>query len=115
MTWLTEQISAVGAWVLNQIVYTGRFGHFSWQVIRKFPASLKRFSIVVQQMMFLGNHSLLIIAVSGFFIGAVLGLQGYDILVTYGSEEALGVLVALALIRELGPVVTALPRQSRTD
>lgn len=59
-------------------------------------------------MMFLGNHSLLIIAVSGFFIGAVLGLQGYDILVTYGSEEALGVLVALALIRELGPVVTAL-------
>lgn len=58
MTWLTEQISAVGAWVLNQIVYTGRFGHFSWQVIRKFPASLKRFSIVVQQMMFLGNHSL---------------------------------------------------------
>ena len=45
---------------------------------------------------------------SGFFIGAVLGLQGYDILVTYGSEEALGVLVALALIRELGPVVTAL-------
>ena len=76
MTWLTEQISAVGAWVLNQIVYTGRFGHFSWQVIRKFPASLKRFSIVVQQMMFLGNHSLLIIAVSGFFIGAVLGLVG---------------------------------------
>lgn len=72
-------------------------------MIRKFPASLKRFSIVVQQMMFLGNHSLLIIAVSGFFIGAVLGLQGYDILVTYGSEEALGVLVALALIRELGP------------
>lgn len=108
MNWLTEQISAVGAWVLNQIVHTGRFGRFSWQVIRKFPASLKRFSIVVQQMMFLGNHSLLIIAVSGFFIGAVLGLQGYDILVTYGSEEALGVLVALALIRELGPVVTAL-------
>ena len=102
MNWLTEQISAVGAWVLNQIVHTGRFGRFSWQVIRKFPASLKRFSIVVQQMMFLGNHSLLIIAVSGFFIGAVLGLQGYDILVTYGSEEALGVLVAL------GPVVTAL-------
>ena len=75
MNWLTEQISAVGAWVLNQIVHTGRFGRFSWQVIRKFPASLKRFSIVVQQMMFLGNHSLLIIAVSGFFIGAVLGLQ----------------------------------------
>jgi phospholipid/cholesterol/gamma-HCH transport system permease protein len=113
MNWLTEQISAVGAWVLNQIVHTGRFGRFSWQVIRKFPASLKRFSIVVQQMMFLGNHSLLIIAVSGFFIGAVLGLQGYDILVTYGSEEALGVLVALALIRELGPVVTALCRTCR--
>ena len=50
MNWLTEQISAVGAWVLNQIVHTGRFGRFSWQVIRKFPASLKRFSIVVQQI-----------------------------------------------------------------
>ena len=107
MNWLTEQISAVGAWVLNQIVHTGRFGRFSWQVIRKFPASLKRFSIVVQQMMFLGNHSLLIIAVSGFFIGAVLGLQGYDILVTYGSEEALGVLVALLFAGRAGTSLTA--------
>ena len=77
-------------------------------VTMKSPAAFKRFSVLLQQVYFLGNRSLLIIAVSGFFIGAVLGLQGYDILVTYGSEEALGVLVALSLVRELGPVVTAL-------
>ncbi|HNL35841.1 MAG TPA: lipid asymmetry maintenance ABC transporter permease subunit MlaE, partial [Agitococcus sp.] len=52
--------------------------------------------------------SLPIILVSGLFIGLVLGLQGYNILVTYGSEQALGTMVALTLVRELGPVVTAL-------
>jgi len=52
--------------------------------------------------------SLLIIIVSGLFIGLVLGLQGYTILVNYGSESALGTMVALVLVRELGPVVTAL-------
>jgi phospholipid/cholesterol/gamma-HCH transport system permease protein len=55
-----------------------------------------------------GVLSLLIIVVSGLFIGLVLGLQGYTILVDYGSEQALGTMVALTLVRELGPVVTAL-------
>jgi phospholipid/cholesterol/gamma-HCH transport system permease protein len=57
---------------------------------------------------FLGNYSLAIIAVSGLFVGFVLGLQGYYTLQRYGSSEALGLLVALSLVRELGPVVTAL-------
>ena len=57
----------------------------------------------MQQIHFLGNGSLLIIAVSGLFVGFVLGLQGYYTLVSYGSEQALGVLVALSLVRELGP------------
>ena len=69
---------------------------------------LMRPSLLIQQMYFLGNLSLVIIAVSGLFVGFVLGLQGYYTLSRYGSSSALGVLVALSLVRELGPVVTAL-------
>jgi len=64
--------------------------------------------LVADQLHFLGNYSLAIIAVSGLFVGFVLGLQGYYILQRYGSSEALGLMVALSLVRELGPVVTAL-------
>jgi phospholipid/cholesterol/gamma-HCH transport system permease protein len=63
---------------------------------------------VRDQVHFLGNYSLAIIKVSGLFVGFVLGLQGYYTLQRYGSSEALGLLVALSLVRELGPVVTAL-------
>src|SRR5690606_8349887 len=68
----------------------------------------RRPGLISQQVHFIGNHSLLIITVSGLFVGFVLGLQGYYTLNRYGSEEALGLLVALSLTRELGPVVTAL-------
>lgn len=70
--------------------------------------SLRRFGLVRDQIHFLGNYSLAIIAVSGLFVGFVLGLQGYYTLQRYGSSEALGLLVALSLVRELGPVVAAL-------
>ena len=70
--------------------------------------TLRRFALVRDQIHFLGNHSLAIIAVSGLFVGFVLGLQGYYTLQRYGSSEALGLLVALSLVRELGPVVSAL-------
>ena len=73
-----------------------------------FGASFRRFGLVRDQVHFLGNYSLAIIAVSGLFVGFVLGLQGYYTLQRYGSSEALGLLVALSLVRELGPVVTAL-------
>jgi phospholipid/cholesterol/gamma-HCH transport system permease protein len=72
------------------------------------PALLRRFRLVTDQVFFVGNLSLVIIAVSGLFVGFVLGLQGYYTLNRYGSEQALGLLVALSLVRELGPVVTAL-------
>lgn len=70
--------------------------------------TLARFRLVSAQVHFLGNYSLAIITVSGLFVGFVLGLQGYYTLQRYGSSEALGLLVALSLVRELGPVVTAL-------
>lgn len=67
-----------------------------------------RFGLVIQQVYSVGVLSLLIILVSGLFVGMVLGLQGYNTLVDFGAEESLGVVVALSLVRELGPVVTAL-------
>ena len=69
---------------------------------------VRRPGLVRDQIHFMGNYSLAIIAVSGIFVGFVLGLQGYYTLQRYGSSEALGLLVALSLVRELGPVITAL-------
>jgi len=69
---------------------------------------LPRIGLVIQQMFSIGVLSLVIILVSGLFVGMVLGLQGYNTLVDFGAEESLGVVVALSLVRELGPVVTAL-------
>lgn len=70
--------------------------------------SFRRFHLVIREVYFTGVKSLVIISVSAFFVGMVLGLQGYHTLERYGSSEAIGVLVALSLVRELGPVVTAL-------
>jgi phospholipid/cholesterol/gamma-HCH transport system permease protein len=70
--------------------------------------TFQRFGLVRDQIHFLGNYSLAIIAISGLFVGFVFGLQGYYTLLRYGSSEALGLLVTLTLVRELGPVVTAL-------
>jgi len=66
------------------------------------------FQLLVKQLYSVGVLSLAIIAVSGVFIGMVLSLQGYSILTKYGSEQAVGQMIALTLLRELGPVVTAL-------
>ena len=71
-------------------------------------ALLRRLRLVTDQIHFMGNYSLAIIMVSGTFVGFVLALQGYYTLQRYGSSEALGLLVALSLVRELGPVIAAL-------
>ena len=78
------------------------------RLIRLFGLTMRHFGLVRDQIHFLGNYSLAIIAVSGLFVGFVLSLQGYYTLQRYGSSEALGLLVALSLVRELGPVVSAL-------
>ncbi|MDH5369309.1 MAG: lipid asymmetry maintenance ABC transporter permease subunit MlaE [Gammaproteobacteria bacterium] len=77
-------------------------------IVGGLPGMLLRFPLVIQQMYSVGVLSLLIILVSGLFVGMVLGLQGYNTLVDFGAEESLGVMVALSLVRELGPVVAAL-------
>ena len=100
--------SDVGFAVRQQVAGVGYATRFFWRLIKLFGPTMKRFSLVRDQIHFLGNYSLLIIAVSGLFVGFVLALQGYNILQRYGSAEAVGMMVALSLLRELGPVVTAL-------
>lgn len=75
--------------------------------------ALRRFHLTLREIYFSGVLSLIIILVSGLFVGMVLGLQGYETLQRYGSSEALGVLVSLSLVRELGPVVAGLLFASR--
>jgi phospholipid/cholesterol/gamma-HCH transport system permease protein len=86
----------------------GHAAFFFVELLRAVPASLRRFLLVVVQLHAIGNRSLLIIVASGTAVGFVLALQMYYALVTYGAAEQLGLIVNLSLVRELGPVVTAL-------
>ncbi|CAB3689334.1 Intermembrane phospholipid transport system permease protein MlaE [Paraburkholderia rhynchosiae] len=101
-------ISSVGRSVLEGLGTAGYATRFFFRLLFEFFPLLRRPRLVTKQIHFVGNYSLVIIAVSGLFVGFVLGLQGYYTLNRYGSEQALGLLVALSLVRELGPVVTAL-------
>lgn len=98
----------VGFAVRGLMADLGYGARLFWRLARLFGPAMRRFGLVRDQIHFLGNYSLAIITVSGLFVGFVLGLQGYYTLQRYGSSEALGLLVALSLVRELGPVITAL-------
>lgn len=100
--------SDVGFAVRRKLADMGHAARLLLRLLRLAGPSFGRFGLVRDQVHFLGNHSLAIIVVSGLFVGFVLGLQGYYTLQRYGSSEALGLLVALSLVRELGPVVSAL-------
>lgn len=102
--WPSDVGRATRVWLSN----LGNGARLFARLVKLSGPVLRRFSLVGDQIHFLGNYSLAIIAVSGLFVGFVLGLQGYYTLQRYGSSEALGLLVALSLVRELGPVVTAL-------
>ncbi|MEG0046997.1 MAG: ABC transporter permease, partial [Comamonas sp.] len=101
-------IARIGAAVRGQLINMGIGARLFWRLLTLLGPALKRPRLIGDQIHFLGNYSLAIIGVSGLFVGFVLGLQGYYILQRYGSAEALGMMVALSLLRELGPVVTAL-------
>ena len=98
----------VGLAVRSKLADLGYGARLFLRLLASLPSALRRFGLVRDQIHFMGNYSLAIIAVSGIFVGFVLGLQGYYTLQRYGSSEALGLLVALSLVRELGPVITAL-------
>jgi phospholipid/cholesterol/gamma-HCH transport system permease protein len=106
MTWLNP--ADLGYATRRKLGDLGHGARLFLRLLSLFGASFRRFGLIRDQVHFLGNFSLAIIAVSGLFVGFVLGLQGYYTLQRYGSSEALGLLVALSLVRELGPVVTAL-------
>jgi phospholipid/cholesterol/gamma-HCH transport system permease protein len=101
-------IQRLGHATRTRLAGLGFFSRFFLTLLIRSGIILRRPRLVSQQIHFIGNYSLLIITVSGLFVGFVLGLQGYYTLNRYGSEEALGLLVALSLTRELGPVITAL-------
>lgn len=101
-------IQRLGAWTLDSISRWGRAAMFLVQTLVGCAWSLRRFALVIQQVFSVGVLTLVIIVVSGLFVGMVLGLQGYNTLVDFGAETSLGLLVALSLTRELGPVLTAL-------
>jgi len=86
----------------------GRSNLFLLKTLVGIPSVLRRPYLLIAQLLSVGVLSLLLIAVSGLFVGMVLALQGYNTLVDFGAEESLGVVVALSIVRELGPVVTAL-------
>ena len=86
----------------------GRYAFFAGRVAAETPRALLRFGLVVEQVHNAGALSLVIIMLSGLFVGMVLGLQGFDLLERFGSEESLGTAAALGLLKELGPVITAL-------
>ncbi|HSY29721.1 MAG TPA: lipid asymmetry maintenance ABC transporter permease subunit MlaE [Burkholderiaceae bacterium] len=105
---IVRAIASLGRSVREWLESLGYAARMLFDMLRVSVGLLRRPRLITDQIHFIGNYSLVIIAVSGLFVGFVLGLQGYYTLNKYGSEQALGLLVALSLTRELGPVVTAL-------
>ncbi len=101
-------LRTLGHGVTRRIWRLGAAARLFWLILISSGESFRRFHLTTREVYFTGVRSLIIISVSAFFVGMVLGLQGYHTLQKYGSSESIGVLVALALVRELGPVVTAL-------
>jgi len=104
---------SVGRRVIDGVWRMGLATRFFFLIMLYSGRCFRRPRLIVREIYSTGVLSLIIILVSGLFVGMVLGLQGYETLQTYGAEEALGILVALSLVRELGPVVAALLFASR--
>ncbi len=96
------------SWLLSSVRKLGAVALFLAQLLGQSLPALSRPQLVIAQIYNCGARSLIIVMLSGLFVGMVLGLQGYDLLSRFGSESALGVAAALGVIKELGPVITAL-------
>src|SRR5690606_29423345 len=108
-----DDIAKLGAWTLGRLAVLGFALRFLLRLAWLSLLSLRRPDLIIEQLYFIGNRSLSIITASGLFVGFVLGLQGYYTLERYAPEQGRGLLVALALTRALGPVVSALPIAGR--
>ena len=105
---MTGALAFIGRRTLETLRALGHHAFFFFDLLRNVPAALRRPFLVIAQIHAIGNLSLVIIMASGLAVGFVLALQSYYALATYGASESLGLLVNLSLVRELGPVVTAL-------
>jgi phospholipid/cholesterol/gamma-HCH transport system permease protein len=101
-------LQRLGRLSLDLLASWGHGAIFFLELLRAVPAALSRFGLVVTQIRAIGNRSLVIILASGLAVGFVLALQLYNTLTNFGAAESLGLVVNLSLVRELGPVVTAL-------
>jgi phospholipid/cholesterol/gamma-HCH transport system permease protein len=101
-------IEKLGGWGISRLQQLGESGVFLARVLLRKPQGMKLFKEFVGQLYFTGVLSLLIITISGAFIGMVVGLQGYNTLQKFGASTQLGQLLALSITRELGPVICAL-------
>src|SRR5689334_8309192 len=108
-----NSLRGVGQKVVHGIWRLGYGSRFFLITLLRSGTSFRRLSLTIKEIYVAGVLSLIIIVVSGLFVGMVLGLQGSDTLQKYGSAEAVGTLVALSRVRELGPVVAALLFASR--
>lgn len=110
---LIKSVRGAGHHVVDSVWRLGVAARFLSMTLLQSGVSFRRFQLIVKEMFSSGVMSLIIIGVAGLFVGMVLGLQGFETLKRYGSESALGSLVALSLVRELGPVLAALLFASR--
>ena len=103
-----DLLARLGRWAMNLMRGLGHSAFFFVELLKALPSVARRLYLIVVQLNAIGVNSVVIIVSSGLSVGFVLGLQGYYTLSRYGAAESLGLLVALSLVRELGPVVTAL-------
>ncbi|MHB8920080.1 MAG: lipid asymmetry maintenance ABC transporter permease subunit MlaE [Halothiobacillus sp.] len=105
---LANGLAALGQGFLSAAAHMGQMVFFTGQLLWRLLPAWTRPRLIIQEIYAIGVLSLVIILISGGFVGLVLGLQGYNILSKFNATESLGLMVALSLVRELGPVVTAL-------
>ncbi len=110
---IVENLRFLGHRIVNAVWRIGYVSRFFLLILLYSGISFRRFHLTIKELFSSGVMSLIIILVAGLFVGMVLGLQGYETLKRYGAESALGSLVALSLVRELGPVLAALLFASR--
>ena len=108
-----ESMRRIGGAVTRGIAWLGYLARFLAAVLWHSPAAFRRLHLTVREIYFSGVLSLTIILLSGMFVGMVLSLQGYEVLNRYAADEQLGIVVALSLVRELGPVIAGLLFASR--
>lgn len=113
MNRIINYIECIGQPITSLIFHLGKITKLLAVIFLGIAYPIKKFNLIIQEVHFCGVRSIIIIAASGWFVGMVLGLQGYNTLSRFGSVSAVGSVVALSLLRELGPVLTAILFASR--